>query len=61
MTTTAALLPDETRPYPMIRMTLYELIAAISSEVGPADDHLVVAIVVPVLGIGQITCLGSLD
>ncbi len=61
MNKTAALSPNETRPYPAIRTTLYNLIAAINAKAGPEDEHLVVATVVYLLGTGQVTFLGEVE
>jgi hypothetical protein len=49
--------PDETRSSTTIRTTLYDLIEAISAEVEPEEEHLVVATVVHLFQSGQITFL----
>ena len=61
MESTAAPLPSETRPYPAIRTTLYDLIAAINVKADPEDEHLVVATVVYLLDTGQVTFLGKVE
>jgi hypothetical protein len=45
------------KPHETIKTTLYDLIAAINSEVDPADDHLVVATVMHLLNTGRVRFL----
>ena len=61
MNMTAAPSPDASRPSPTIRTTLYDLMAAINAAVGPENEEAVVAIVVHLLGTGQITFLRELE
>ncbi len=61
MNMTAAPSPDASRPYARIRTTLYDLMAAINTAVGPENEQAVVAIVVRLLSTGQITFLGELE
>jgi hypothetical protein len=48
---------DEIRTDEIIKTTLYDLIAAINSEVDPAEDYLVVATVMHLLQTGRIRLL----
>ena len=48
---------DETKPRETIKTTLYDLIAAINSEVDPAEDHLVVATVMHLFKTGRVRFL----
>ncbi len=61
MNKTAPTSVNETRQYPTIRTTLYDLIAAINAEADPEDENLAVATVVYLLGTGQVTFLGKLE
>ena len=57
MNTVVHPIQDETRPQEIIKTTLYDLIAAINSEVKPEEDHLVVATVVHLLKTGRLKFL----
>ena len=61
MNMTAFPSPNETRPYPTIRTTLYDLIVAINAEADPEDENLAVATVVHLLCTGQVRFLGELE
>ncbi len=61
MNKTAALLPNKTRPYPTIRTTLYDLMAAINAKADPDDKYLAVATVVYLLSTGQVRFLGEFE
>lgn len=57
----AAVSAEGIEPHSTIRTTLYDLIEAINTEVGPEEEHLVVATLAHLLGSGRLTFLGGLE